>query len=148
MIRIHEVYMKKKKPDQVVYNEKKDRYDAALTPYATNLGAPAIVTDDVTTWKNANINKVNHQFKTEYEDLKAKYEAMMRQFEYNHLIYSAKFSFEPIVGKIYHVYRSKSGDPFLSLIAPEECNWDFVGTFELKADKVWNKIDAPLKREK
>lgn len=133
--------MTKKKPDQVVYNEEKKRYDAALTPYATNLGAPAIVTDDVTTWKNSNISKVNHQFKTEYEELKAQYEKMIEQFEYNNLIYSAKFSFEPIVGAIYHLYRSKNGEPFLSLIAPEECTWDFVGTFALKADKIWNRLD-------
>lgn len=138
--------MTKKKPDQVVYNEEKGRYDAALTPYATNLGAPAIVTGDVTTWKNTNINKVNHQFKTEYEDLKAKYEAMMEQFEYNNLIYSAKFSFEPIVGEIYHLYRSKDGDPFLSLISPEECRWDYIGTFHLNTDKVWLKIDKNEKK--
>lgn len=133
--------MKEKKPDQVVYNEEKERYDAGLMSYATNLGAPAIVTDDVTTWKNTNINKVNHQFKTEYENLKKKYKTMMEQFEYNNLIYSAKFSFEPIVGETYHVYRSKDGSPFLSLISPEECNWDFVGTFCLNSDKVWLKIN-------
>ena len=79
--------MTKKKPDQVVFNEEKGKYDAALTPYATNLGAPAIVTDDVTTWKNSNISKVNHQFKTEYQELKAQYDKMMEQFEYNNLIY-------------------------------------------------------------
>ena len=135
--------MTKKKPDQVVYNEEKGKYDAALTPYATNLGAPAIVTDDVTTWKNANISKVNHQFGTEYQELKAKYDKMMKKFEYNNLIYSAKFSFEPIVGAVYHLYRSKDGEPFLSLISPEECTWDFAGTFELKADKIWNQLDTP-----
>ncbi|AWH73564.1 DUF2452 domain-containing protein [Dokdonia sp. Dokd-P16] len=139
--------MTKKKPDQVVYNEEKGKYDAALTPYATNLGAPAIVTDDVTTWKNSNISKVNHQFKTEYEELKAQYEVMMKKFEYNNLIYAAKFSFEPIVGAIYHLYRSKSGEPFLSLISPDECNWDFAGTFELKADKIWNRLDTPKEEE-
>lgn len=135
--------MTKKKPDQVVYNEEKGKYDAGLTPYATNLGAPAIVTDDVTTWKNANISKVNHQFGTEYQELKAKYEKMMEKFEYNNLIYSAKFSFEPIVGAVYHLYKSKDGEPFLSLISPEECTWDFAGTFELKADKIWNRLDTP-----
>ncbi len=139
--------MKKKRPDQVVYNDEKAKYDAALTPYATNIGAPAIVTDDVTTWKNSNISKVNHQFKTEYEELKAQYDKMMEQFEYNNLIYSAKFSFEPIVGAVYHLYRSKTGEPFLSLISPEECTWDFVGTFELKADKIWNRLDIPKKEE-
>jgi len=139
--------MTKKRPDQVVYNEEKGKYDAALTPYATNLGAPAIVTDDVTSWKNSNISKVNHQFKTEYEELKAQYEVMIKKFEYNNLIYAAKFSFEPIVGAIYHLYRSKNGEPFLSLISPEECNWDFAGTFELKADKIWNRLDTPKEEE-
>lgn len=139
--------MTKKKPDQVVYNEEMGKYDAALTPYATNLGAPAIVTDDVTTWKNSNISKVNHQFKTEYEELKAQYEVMMKKFEYNNLIYAAKFSFEPIVGAVYHLYRYKNGEPFLSLISPEECNWDFAGTFELKADKIWNRLDTPKEEE-
>ena len=134
--------MSKKKPDQVVYNEEQQKYDAALTPYATNVGAPAIITDDVTTWKNSNISKVNHQFKTEYEELKSKYDKMMEKFEYNNLIYSAKFSFEPIMGAIYHLYKSKDGSPFLSLIAPQECNWDFAGTFELKADKIWNRLDT------
>ena len=132
--------MTKKKPDQVVYDEEKQQYTAALTPYATNLGAPAIITDDVTTWKNANINKVNHQFKTEYEALKAKYDEMMEQFEYNNLIYSAKFSFEPIVGQTYHLYQAKAGHVFLSLISPEECSWEYKGTFVLNSDKVWQKI--------
>lgn len=139
--------MTNKKPDQVVYNEEKGRYDAALTPYATNLGAPAIVTDDVTTWKNANISKVNHQFQTEYQELKDKYDKMMEQFEYNNLIYSAKFSFEPIVGAVYHLYKGKNGEPFLSLISPEECSWDFAGTFELKADKIWNRLDTGAQAE-
>ncbi len=135
--------MKKKKPDQVVFDEEKGGYNASTIPYATTIGAPAIRTDDVTLWKNTNISKVNHQFKTEYEELKEKYEKMMEQFEYNNLIYSAHFSFEPIVGAVYHLYRSKKGTPFLSLISPEECNWDYAGTFELKADKVWNRLNDP-----
>ena len=31
---------KDKKPDQVVFNEDTQKYDAALKPYATNVGAP------------------------------------------------------------------------------------------------------------
>lgn len=135
--------MKNKKPDQVVYNEIENRYDAALTPYATNLGAPAITTDDVTIWKNTNINKVNHEFKTRYDELKAEYESMMKQFEYNNLIYSAKFSFEPVVGETYHLYEGKDKAPFLSLIAPNECNFNYLGTFTLKADKLWERKNEP-----
>ena len=110
---------KTQKPDQVVFDETTQKYNAALTPYATNLGAPAIVPDDVTSWKNTNINKVNHKFKSQFEDIKAQYEKMIEQFEYNNLIYSAKFSFEPILGKIYHLYKKENDDVWLSLISPE-----------------------------
>ena len=49
---------KEKKPDQVVFDQKTQKYSASLTPYATNLGAPAIIPEDITSWKNANIHKV------------------------------------------------------------------------------------------
>jgi hypothetical protein len=131
-----------KKPDQVVFDVKNQKYTASLTPYATNLGAPAIIPDDVTSWKNSNISKVNHQFKSQFDDLKASYDAMMQKFEYNNLIYTAKFSFEPILGQGYHLYRKKSGEVWLSLIAPHECAWDYVGTFRLNSDKIWERLDT------
>ncbi|GEQ85562.1 GTP-binding protein [Patiriisocius marinistellae] len=130
-----------KKPDQVVYDEETQKYAASLIPYATNLGAPAIIPDDVTSWKNSNINKVNHQFKSQFDELKAQYDLMMKQFEYNNIIYSAKFSFEPILGKTYHLYRKANGDVWLSLISPKECNWDFVGTFRLNSNKMWERLE-------
>lgn len=132
-----------KKPDQVVFNEDTEQYDAALKPYATNLGAPAIKMDDITTWKNTNIHKANHHFKTKFESLKKEYQTMMDTFEYNNLIYTAKFSFEPIVGQRYHLYKSKKGDPFLSIIAPAECSWDFIGSFRLTTEKLWERLDTP-----
>jgi len=81
-----------------------------------------ITPTDLTGWKNSNVSKVNHQIKTEYEELKLKYEKLMVQYEYNNLIYSAEFSFEPIVGQVYHLYENKKGKIFLSIISPYECN--------------------------
>ena len=133
--------MKKEKPDQVVFNEDSQEYEANITPYATNVGAPSIQKEDVTTWKNANITKVNHQFKTQFDSLKKEYQAMMEKFEYNNLIYSSKFSFEPVVGETYHLYESEKSTAFLSLIAPRECSFIHLGTFKLNADKMWEKID-------
>ncbi|GER57949.1 DUF2452 domain-containing protein [Patiriisocius marinus] len=131
---------KSKKPDQVVFDEKTQKYTAALTPYATNLGAPAIIPDDITSWKNSNISKVNHQFKSQFDDIKLQYEVMMKKFEQNNLIYSAKFSFEPVLGEIYYLYRKQSGEVWLSLISPHECNWDYVGTFRLNSGKIWEEV--------
>jgi len=131
---------KNKKPDHVVYNEEDKNYDAALKPYATDLGAPVITTDDTAAWINTNIHKVNKQIKARYDELKEEYEALMNKFEYNNLVYSAKFNFEPIVGETYHLYKNKEERPFLSIISPLECGFEHLGSFRLNADKMWETI--------
>ncbi|MFC7356592.1 DUF2452 domain-containing protein [Jejudonia soesokkakensis] len=131
---------KSKKPDQVVYNEETKKYDASLKPYATNLGAPAIVMEDLSSWKKTSVTKANHHFKTKFEAIKKEYDEMLEAFEYNNLIYRATYSFEPILGQVYHLYRDKNELLFLSIISPLECSWDFVGSFRLNSDKLWEKV--------
>ncbi len=133
--------MQKKKPDQVVYDENDERYNAALKPYATNVGAPVITTPDTIAWKNTNIHKVNKQVKAKYDELKAEYDALIEQFEYNNLVYGAKFNFEPVVGELYHLYKNREEKPFLSIIAPTECNFKHLGSFRLNADKMWESFE-------
>ncbi|MCB0383366.1 MAG: DUF2452 domain-containing protein [Psychroserpens sp.] len=130
---------KEKKPDQVVFNEATQNYDAALKPYATNVGAPAIKTTDTTTWKNKNIYKANKQIQAKYLELKAEYDKMIQELEHNNLVYNARFNFEPNIGETYHLYRDKNNEPFLSIIAPSDCNFDFVGSFYLNSELLWKK---------
>ncbi|MBR9846059.1 MAG: DUF2452 domain-containing protein [Algicola sp.] len=130
-----------KKPDQVVFNEDTKKYDAALKPYATNLGAPAIEITDTTTWKNKNIYKANKQIQAKYLELKAEYDKMMQELEYNNLVYNARFNFEPIIGETYHLYKDKNSEPFLSIIAPDHCNFDYVGSFYLNSEQLWKKTE-------
>ncbi|MDC8005645.1 DUF2452 domain-containing protein [Aureisphaera galaxeae] len=132
--------MKKKKPDQVVFNEEEQSYDASLKPYATGVGAPKITTPDTIAWKNSNIDKVNKQVKARYDELKVQFDALIEQFEYNNLVYQAKFNFEPIVGQTYHLYKDSKEQSFLSLIDPLECSFNHLGSFRLNADKMWEKI--------
>ena len=129
-----------KKPDNVVFNTEIQRYDAALKPYATNVGAPVITATDTIAWKNRSINKINHKVKAKYLELKAEYDKMMQEFEYNKLIFNAKFTFEPIIGEVYHLYKRENGESFLSIIAPEQCNFNALGSFYLNADQIWEKI--------
>jgi hypothetical protein len=131
---------KKKKPDQVVFDEESQKYTASLKPYATDVGAPAISTNDTLAWKNRNIHAVNKQISAKYTALKAEYDALIEQFEYNNLVYHAKFNFEPVIGYTYHLYRDKNEEAFLSVIAPNECNFDYVGSFKLNADKMWEQL--------
>lgn len=130
----------KKKPDQVVFNNINKKYDAALRPYGTNISAPVITTTDNIAWKNRSINKLNHKIKTQYQDIKAQYESLMKEIEYNNLIYNSKFTFEPVVGQVYHLYKRKNGETFLSIIAPNQCRFNALGSFRLNIDQIWEKV--------
>lgn len=129
-----------KKPDQVVYNPDTKRYDASMKPYATSVGAPVITPTDSMAWKNRSIAKINHKVEAKYLELKAEYDRMIQEFEYNKLIFDAKFTFEPVIGEVYHLYSRENGESFLSIIAPEECHFNALGSFYLNADQTWEKI--------
>lgn len=131
---------KSKKPDNVVYNTSTEKYDAAIKPYGTSLGAPVITTQDNISWKNRSINKINHKVEAKYTELQEAYKQLMQEFEYNKLIFDAKFTFEPIVGQVYHLYKRDNGETFLSIIAPDQCNFNPLGSFYLNADQTWEKV--------
>jgi hypothetical protein len=131
--------MSTKKPDNVVYTDESG-YHASILPYSTNVGAPAIRLDDVVSWKSRGITSVNKELAAKFDELKQQYESLMHEYECNELVYNAKFSFEPVVGETYHLYRSADGTNFLSLISPAEWNREHLGTFKLNHDKKWIEL--------
>lgn len=132
---------KEKKPDQVVFDDNTERYDASLKPYATNVGAPSIEVIDTSSWKDRNVNKANKHIHAKYMELKAEYDKMIEDLEYNSLVYNARYNFEPIVGETYHLYRDKNEEPFLSILTPDTCNFDHIGSFQLNSEHLWIKVD-------
>ena len=132
--------IKNDKPDNVVFSEEKG-YNANLLYYSTNVGAPAIIMDDVVGWKSRGISNVNKEFENKFNELKLQYQELMKEYEWNELVYNARFSFEPVIGETYHLYLGDDGIYFLSLIAPQEWNKEHVGTFKLNSNKKWVKID-------
>lgn len=69
---------------------------------------------------------------------------MMRQFEYNNMVYNAKFNFESVIEKIYHLYTDKNKYLFLSMIPIQECNFDFINNFRLNPDMTWELIETNI----
>ena len=128
--------MEKEKPDNIVFSEEKG-YNASMLPYSTTVGAPIIKMDDVVSWKSRGISAVNKQFENKFNELKIQYENLMKEYEWNELVYHAKYSFEPVIGEIYHLYAGDDGNNFLSLISPLEWNKEHLGTFQLNSDKKW-----------
>lgn len=128
--------MEGKKPDNIVYTPEQG-YNANVLPYATTVGAPVIRVDDLVSWKSRGITTVNKELELKFNELKLQYQQLMEEYEWNELVYSAKFSFEPVIGEIYHLYRDAAGINFLSLISPQEWNREHIGTFKLNSDKKW-----------
>ena len=122
-----------KKPDQVADNP-------ALLPYASNVGAPAIRPDNIDDWKLRGVNKVNRQMETKFNELKEEYLKLVEEFQWNELVYEAKFAYEPVIGEVYHLFVGSDGNPFLSLIGPDEWNREHIGSFRLNSEQKWIKI--------
>ena len=129
-----------KKPDLVVFDKETQQYDAAMKPYGTSASSPVIKPLNTATWRNDGVDRVNKQFKSKFDELKKEYEAMMEQFEYNDLVYNAKFNFEPIIGEVYYLYNDKNEESFLSIIQPDQCNFKYLGSFRLNSQKMWEKL--------
>ncbi|MFD2909242.1 DUF2452 domain-containing protein [Flavobacterium ardleyense] len=128
-------------PDNVVYSEE-NGYNANVLAYATSVGAPAIKMDNVIDWKNKGVRNVNKEFETKFNELKVQYEELMLEYEWNEIVYNAKFSFEPVIGEIYHLYLGKDGANFLSLIDPASWNKEHIGSFKLNSNKKWIHLDS------
>ena len=131
--------MDKKRPDSVVFSEESG-YNASILPYGSNVSAPAIQMEDVDSWKFRGVNKVNQQLTTKFNELKKEYQRLVEEYQWNELVYKAKFSYEPVIGETYHLYIGNDGGVFLSLISPNEWNRECIGSFQLDSSQKWIKI--------
>ncbi len=86
-----------------------------------------------------------NQIKEQIELLKMQAEKVLERKRVSMFIYSAKMSFEPLVGHTYFLYESKENAYILSMIAPED--WQkipfrsFVAKIRLLADHTWEIIE-------
>lgn len=122
-----------KKPDNVSDNP-------GILPYGSNVGAPSITVNNIEHWKEPRVISVNQQFEDKFSELKKEYDKLIEEYRWNDLVYKAKFNFEPVIGKIYHLYYSNNGNVFLSLINPSEWNKEHIGSFKFNHDNKWIKV--------
>tara|TARA_Y100001937_G_C6965624_1_gene260893 strand:- start:103 stop:486 length:384 start_codon:yes stop_codon:yes gene_type:complete len=127
--------MEKDKPDMFAK-------DKAVMPYGDSVGAPAIRPTNISAYKNEKVIKTNQYFKARFDEIKEEYKKLLESYEWNELVYSSDFRFEPIKGKSYHLYQREDDETlFLSLIGPDEWNQIYVGSFRLDSDDKWDKIN-------
>jgi len=117
-----------------------DNKRLALYQYPTSLSSPKIEPDDLTFFKRYGVIKANDYFGGKWEDLVEEAEILKQSIELNDRIYNCKYNFEPKIGQIYHIYRNKKGEEFLSIISPSEWNMEHIISVRLNSDSVWKKI--------
>ena len=129
--------MSKKKPDYVVWDEENQKYHANILPYGSSVSAPAIKTEDISGFKEIQVNKLQKKFNTKYKELVDEYNNLVDEVKLNQLIYSSNFGFEPVIGEIYHLYIRPNGNYFLSLISPQEWGMDHVVSVRINSEHKW-----------
>jgi hypothetical protein len=126
-----------KKPDLVAWDDDKQKYVSSILPYATNVSGPIIKLDDVSGFKERGISKVQKTFTKKYKELVDEYNNLVDEVNLNELIYNSNYTFEPVIGEIYHLYQRNNGEYFLSLISPSEWNRKHIVTVTLNSEHKW-----------
>jgi hypothetical protein len=125
----------------LLYNHEEKRDDLSkpnLLPYGITPSAPVIVLPDVELFKRNKSQTVKNHFQTKFEEIKAEYQKLLDQVCINDLLYKSRYSFVPLVGKTYYLYKVAEEDYILSLIEPDRWSkYEFIGAFKFSSNDVW-----------
>lgn len=135
-------FKQKTRPDNIAFDDEKEIYNAKILPYGSNLGAPSISTNNLSTWKNQGVSSFNHVIKSKIDNIKKEYETLVEEYNTNELLYNAEHEFEPIIGEVYHLYKKeKQEKQFLSLIPPHSWKREHLGSYKINSNRVWEKVE-------
>lgn len=134
------IELKKKKPDQVVWDQEQEDYIARLLPYATQANGPVIKIPNVDAFKQKGVEKVSKQLQTELDELQNKIKNFVKSASDTQKVYTAKFKFEPLVGEVYFLYQGEK-EEYLSLIPPNQWKKKFLGAFRLSSEYKWEQVE-------
>ena len=130
--------MKKKYPDQIVFDYDKQIYDSNIKKFPTTIGSPNFKPLKI---DNSSTYNAKNYFNSRFEELKKEYEELLLEMNWTKILYDSEYSFQPITGKNYYLYKKKNNSYFLSLIEPNQWNKNFIGTFCLQNNGTWKKIE-------
>jgi hypothetical protein len=126
-----------------------------LLPYAHTVGGAVIRPDDMGKVKSRSLVAMRQQTDIQLSQLYQQMQLLADQarliskrVEISERIYSARMSFEPIVGNTYYLYEQQDGQDALSIIAPHEWGRSrpiqkFVASAYLLADHTWDVQFSP-----
>lgn len=123
-----------------------------LLEYAHSVGGFSVVPTNEGQIKSQALQAMGEQTQMQLDQIFEQMQLLAKQAkelkeraEVSQMIYKAKMSFKPIIGKTYYLYLKKDGENILSLVSPSE--WgkshpykEFVSAVKLLADHTWKII--------
>ena len=111
-----------------------------LMEYPHHVGAPQIVSTDLTPFKRNGTDKANKIFNRRYEELLKEAETLQNSILLQQEVYESNYRFEPKIGEVYHLYEDSNGGKTLSLIGPTEWNKKHLYSVIFNSDMTWTKL--------
>jgi len=112
---------------------------ANFLPYPVSTLGPAIVPNDLSTFRNRGRSEVEKRLRQKLVELHEAYARTVDEFNWNSLVYGSEFRFDPVVGETYHLYR-EGGRFMLSMVGPGDWSLEFIGSFRLNIDRCWEVV--------
>jgi len=122
-------------------NSIKDRIEQnnLILPHGTHVGSQ-VIKNNKEPKKFESQKTSNDIFISRYKEFVEKVKILEQDYEINNEVYNSTYSFEPIIGQVYHLYLKKNGDKFLSIISPSEWGQEYLYSVILNSDKIWVKV--------
>jgi len=124
-----------KKPDNIVFDSSTNEYDSFKKEYPTSFNSKNFSAEKLTKIELGS----KPYFEKKILEIKAQYDLLTKEIEWNQLVFESKYNFKPIIGKSYYLYKSDKKN-FLSIIKPSEWQFKCIGKFRLKSNNIWEKI--------
>lgn len=124
-----------------------------IIPFPHTVGGAMIKPEDKGKIKGRSLSAMYEQtdldMKQIYEQMQLlakQAETIQTRVEVSERIYQAKMTFQPLIGKIYHLYTNKKGGDVLSMVAPAEWGVNmpfqaFICTAKLLSDHTWEILE-------
>ncbi len=140
----------KEKPNEALYQG-----EASFAPYSLTVSGPRIEAVDKSKLVASAHEAMQLQAEQQISMLRKQANLLMEQarqieerLRISYQIYTATIGFEPVAGKVYHLYE-KAGKKILAHVGPEE--WgrsipydNYLATVRLMADKTWEVLKSEV----
>lgn len=124
-----------------------------LLPYAHTVGGAVIKPIDKGRVKGRAVAAMYEQTDLQLAQIKEQIDLLADQarklqqrVQISEEIYQTDMNFEPLIGRMYYLYRRSSGKTVLSMVSPQEWGtkppYTFVAKVKMLADHTWDVLEA------